>query len=285
MATTTPNFGFDIPQPTDLVKDGATAIAALGTDIDTAFVDLKGGTTGQVLAKASGADLDFSWVAQDDSNAIQNAIVDAKGDLIAATANDTPARLAVGANGTVLTADSAEATGLKWATAGGGGGLVFITSSTFSASAAANINSCFSSTYQNYRVMIDIDSASASNTQLALKFRASGTNSSESYYTWGIEPNAGSDTIFVARGANISNGIVGYQGANGTKASIDVFDPFATQRTFYNCNYSSLTAAPLNIVGFSNGCHNNTSSYDGISIIASSGDITGTIRIYGYANS
>jgi hypothetical protein len=61
MATTTTNFGWDIPQSTDLVKDGATAIAALGQDIDTAFVDLKGGTTGQVLAKASGTDLDYSW--------------------------------------------------------------------------------------------------------------------------------------------------------------------------------------------------------------------------------
>lgn len=116
MATTTTNFGWDIPQSTDLVKDGATAIAALGQDIDTALVDLKGGTTGQVLAKASGTDLDFSWVAQDDSNAIQNAIMDAKGDLIGATAADTPARLAVGTNGQVLTADSTAATGLKWAT-------------------------------------------------------------------------------------------------------------------------------------------------------------------------
>jgi hypothetical protein len=124
MATTTTNFGWDIPQSTDLVKDGATAIAALGQDIDTALIDLKGGTTGQVLAKASGTDLDFSWVAQDDSNAIQNAIVDAKGDLIAATANDTPARLAVGANGTVLTADSAEATGLKWAAPASGSTFV-----------------------------------------------------------------------------------------------------------------------------------------------------------------
>jgi hypothetical protein len=61
MATTTTNFGWDIPQSTDLVKDGATAIAALGQDIDTALIDLKGGTTGQVLAKASGTDLDFSW--------------------------------------------------------------------------------------------------------------------------------------------------------------------------------------------------------------------------------
>jgi len=126
MATTTTNFGWDIPQSTDLVKDGATAIAALGQDIDTALVDLKGGTTGQVLAKASGTDLDFSWVAQDDSNAIQNAIVDAKGDLIGATAADTPARLAVGTNGQVLTADSTAATGLAWATPASGGTTILI---------------------------------------------------------------------------------------------------------------------------------------------------------------
>jgi hypothetical protein len=116
MATTTPNFGWAVPTSTDLVKDGAVAIETLGDSIDASLVDLKGGTTGQVLAKASNTDMDFSWVAQDDSNAIQNAIVDAKGDLIAATANDTPARLAVGTNGQVLTADSTAATGLAWAT-------------------------------------------------------------------------------------------------------------------------------------------------------------------------
>jgi hypothetical protein len=55
-----------------------------------------------------------NWVASDDPNAIQNTIVDAKGDLITATGADTPARLAVGSNGDTLVADSAATTGLRW---------------------------------------------------------------------------------------------------------------------------------------------------------------------------
>jgi hypothetical protein len=119
MATTT-NFGWETPDDTDLVKDGAAAIRTLGQSIDTSMMDLEGGTTGQVLSKASNTDMDFTWVTTDDANAIQNAIVDAKGDLIGATAADTPARLAVGTNGQVLTADSTAATGLAWATPAGG---------------------------------------------------------------------------------------------------------------------------------------------------------------------
>ena len=119
MATTTPNFGWPVPTSTDLVKDGAVAIEGLGDAIDASLLDLKGGTTNQVLAKNSNTDMDFKWVA--DASGIPATIIDAKGDLIAGTAADTVARLAVGANGTVLTADSAEATGLKWATPSGGG--------------------------------------------------------------------------------------------------------------------------------------------------------------------
>lgn len=59
---TTTNFSWTTPADTDLVKDGAAAIRTLGSAIDTSFVDLKGGTTGQVLSKASNTDLDYSWI-------------------------------------------------------------------------------------------------------------------------------------------------------------------------------------------------------------------------------
>jgi hypothetical protein len=129
MANTT-NFGWETPDDTDLVKDGAAAIRTLAGAIDTSLVDLKGGTTDQVLAKNSGTDMDFKWVA--DASGIPATIFDAKGDIIAASAADTAARLAVGANNTVLTADSSTATGLKWVAPAGGGKVLQVVSATYS---------------------------------------------------------------------------------------------------------------------------------------------------------
>ena len=89
MATTTTNYGWDIPQSTDLVKDGATAIATLGQDIDTAFVGLKGGTTGQILSKTSGTDLAYSWIANNpQTNAVLNAPLEVS-NVVASAATGT----------------------------------------------------------------------------------------------------------------------------------------------------------------------------------------------------
>jgi hypothetical protein len=136
MATTT-NFGWETPDDTDLVKDGAAAMRTLGNSIDTSFVDLKGGTTNQVLAKNSNTDLDFKWVVSaGDIEGVTAGVgitgggttgtvtitndmatkIDAKGDLVVGTAADTYDRLAVGGtNGHVLQVDSTAATGMKWA--------------------------------------------------------------------------------------------------------------------------------------------------------------------------
>jgi hypothetical protein len=117
MATTTPNFGWSVPTSTDLVKDGATAIETLGDAIDASLLDLKGGTTGQVLSKNSNTDMDFTWVAADDTNAIQNALLTTTGDTIYASGASTPARLGIGTTGQVLTVSGGVPT---WSTVSAG---------------------------------------------------------------------------------------------------------------------------------------------------------------------
>lgn len=89
----TPNFSWPLIEPTDYVTN-------LPADLET-------------LADAIDATVDTIKDTAD--GAIAKSLVDAKGDLIAATADNTVARLAVGTNNHVLTADSATATGLKWA--------------------------------------------------------------------------------------------------------------------------------------------------------------------------
>lgn len=61
-------------------------------------------------------------------NPVPIALVDAKGDIFVATADNTIGRLPIGANNTVLTADSSEQGGMKWAAAGGDEGNAQIAS-------------------------------------------------------------------------------------------------------------------------------------------------------------
>lgn len=114
MATTT-NYGWTTPNDTDLVKDGAAAIRTLGSSIDTTVFNNAGAS-------------------------IAKTIVDAKGDLIAATAADTVARVAVGANGTVLTADSSAASGIAWAAPAGAKSFSLLGSTTMSGSSTVTIS-------------------------------------------------------------------------------------------------------------------------------------------------
>ena len=151
MATTTPNFGWSVPTSSDLVKNGAVAIETLGDSIDASLVDLKGGTTGQVLSKTSNTDMDFTWVAQDDSNAIQNALLTTTGDTIYASAASTPARLGIGSTGQVLTVAGGVP---SWATPAGGstfsGAQASFSASGESISYTQNSNLILPFSYENY---------------------------------------------------------------------------------------------------------------------------------------
>jgi hypothetical protein len=134
VANPTTNYGFVLPTPTDLVTDLPADFDVALQGVDTRLKALQPGTTlgdlayssatantntrlpigtsGQVLAVSGGGEP--AWTTTADVTPLTT-----KGDLFTFTTVD--ARIGVGANGTILTADSAEATGMKWVAPAGGG--------------------------------------------------------------------------------------------------------------------------------------------------------------------
>lgn len=272
---TTTNFGWTTPADTDLVKDGALAIRTLGNGIDTSMVDLKGGTTGQVLSKASNTDMDFTWVAQDDSNAIQNAIVDAKGDLISATAADTPARLAVGTNGQVLTADSTTSTGLKWATAQSGGYTLL---STTTLSGTLTTVSSISQDYVDLYLLLYGVTASA-DFSTVLKPNGSGSNSTQRVV--GSSTNTTTNTANVTYWTSTGSSALS---TGGNNIHVLRINNYASTSTWKAIDAYGLVETSTDVHRYrQSGGYTSTSAVTSIEIDAG-GTITfsgGTLKIYG----
>jgi hypothetical protein len=215
---------------------------------------------------------------------IQPTIFDAKADLLTATANDTPARLAVGANGTVLTADSAEATGLKWAAASGGAsGLTYVGGATFTAASSQSLNSVFTSTYENYVIVLNVTAKSAA-TAVEMRMRASGTDNTTSNYHSAADyfqiNGAGAGTSKYSGYAYFS-----FNNVSTMQTVLHINNPQATQNTIYGSMQSGFTYASDFYSGNNSGVFNATTSFDGFTIYPTSGTFTGTVRVYGIANS
>lgn len=282
MATTS-NFGWETPDDTDYVKDGAAAMRTLGNSIDSSMADLKGGTTGQVLSKATNADMDFAWVTQDDANAIQNTIVDAKGDLITATGADTPARLGVGTNGQFLTADSAEATGLKWTTLSGGD-VIRITSQTFSGVSSVNVNDCFSSTYDNYWITIN-GATSSTASFVFMRLRVSGADDTGTNYDRQLIEAYGT-SLSSSRGVYSSFEAVSRLNTSDINyGNIRIFGPnraAVTNVTVHDNAGATGANAGIFVASYS---HRLATAYTGFTIYPNTGTFSGTVRVYGYKNS
>ncbi len=146
---------------------------------------------------------------------IQPTIFDAKADILTATAADTPARLAVGANGTVLTADSAEATGLKWAApSAGGDNWTLLNSGGTALTGATTVT--VSGISGKDKIMILVQGASSATSNIDINWRLNADTGSN-YYRYGWElsaPTTYSSSSLTSYGGAVDRVRLGTMGTN-----------------------------------------------------------------------
>jgi hypothetical protein len=284
MANPTTNFGWQMPTATDLVTDLPADFDVFGQAVDTDFVGLLGGTTGQVLAKASGTDLDFVWSA--DAAGMANPMT-TTGDIIYSSPGSTPVRLGIGSTDDVLTVAGGVPT---WA-APSGGGMDLL--ATIDASAATGVSfTSINGTYDHLLLIWQGVFQSSTTTFFNIK-----VNSSSTGYSWmGADISGGSLATAYSGGSSQ----IGGSGQNApiplSPSSNTTADNVRGQIWFYNyANSSIIKRWQLSSVGttanssgttngpvLTNGIWNNTNAITQIDFERNSSQtITGKFQLWG----
>jgi len=272
MTNPTSNFGWQMPEPTDLVTNLPADFEVFGQAVDTDFVDLLGGTTGQVLAKASNADLDFVWSA--DAAGMTNPMT-TTGDSIYSSSGSTPARLGIGSAGQVLTV----AAGVpSWATPSGGGATLL---ATLSLSGSSTASGSISGAYRQFQIYIKNGKFAGGINSFQLRLNGD-TASNYSWQTF-LSKNANelngsyssSSTVF-----NIGQCETTLGGASMFGALIFINRPSDTDRVFINSQSIGFDGGNT-FQNLSSGVYDNSAAITSVTLIASGSTFQGDAYIYG----
>jgi hypothetical protein len=184
---------------------------------------------------------------------------------------------------TALTLPASSGTVATQAYADTAGGLVHITTQSFSAVSSVSVNNCFTSTYTNYQIIIDSLTASTS-AALRLRLRLAGTDSTTGNYdTRGTFVNSS------ATGAYRSNGetafdVFALNSGFAFGSTMQVMGPQLAQNTNFAVSGIGRNGTPSSESVVGSLAHYVSTGYDGFTIYPSTGNITGTVRVYGYLN-
>lgn len=178
-----------------------------------------------------------------------------------------------------MSVKSATARGL---TSGLEPGLVLLNNTSFSGVLSQSINDVFSATYDSYRIIFYRDSlvTSSSGTNLRLRVSGSDLTSGYSYAKVGVKSNNTTQTFYITGATEL--GLTDSSDSEGKAIIIDVANPFRTiDKTFQfqNFGYTGGVQAWFNTMGWVD----STTSYTGFTLTNDSGNMTGSVSVYGYS--
>lgn len=163
------------------------------------------------------------------------------------------------------------------------GGLVLLNTTTFTSQSSVSINNVFTSIYDNYKITFVTNSSYGSGqVQTNMRLRSNGSDDSSGVYFWSRLYSGAS----VTGGSSANSATVWQIGDSSipiTRFSMDIHLPAVSSVTSHVTQVSSYQVTGPNFYYIANaGITTSTTSYDGFSIIPTSGTMTGTIKVYGY---
>jgi hypothetical protein len=214
---------------------------------------------------------------------IQPTIFDATGDLLYASAADTPARLAIGSTSQVLTVSGGVPT---WATPAAGG-MNLVSSGSFTAASSFNLGTPFTSSYRNYRVLVSlVNTAAGSNPGIYCYPRAGGNNNSAGgvdtfHCQWD-----GTPSYLRSKQTNQDYMQIGNFLDDGWVMDMTIYQPNIAAKTFARMKgiCSEQGSGSVNGHYDSNFTVQNTTQWDSLGFTLSGDTFTGFYRVYGLAD-
>lgn len=165
-------------------------------------------------------------------------------------------------------------------------GLVHINTTSFSAVSSQSVNSVFSSTYTNYKIITNITATSnTGDTGLRLRLRVSGTDNSSGIYRMNeVYVVSTSSTITNDAGGSNTYFTIGHidDSAPGTFIISELGRPFVAARTNYINHQTVIRNGGDSRSSWMSGNHDTATSYDGFTIYPDTGNITGSVSVYAY---